>query len=97
MACRYKFDIPVDPIALMQLVQKIIEEHGGSVSGEPPEVSVKIPTLVGEVSGKCRLVSESSVDITITRKPFFVTCEMVRERLAYYLSEAVTLYNQQQA
>ena len=95
MACSYNFVIPVDPIGLMQIVKHMIEQHGGTVIGELPGVSVKIPTVIGEVRGDCRLIGDATVNITVTKKPFFVTCEMARERLAYYISEAVKLYNQQ--
>ena len=95
MTCSFDFVIPVDPIGLLSMVRQIVEQHGGTVTGELPDVSVKFPTVIGELRGDCRLVGDSTVNITVTKKPFLVSCEMARERLANYLSEAVKLYNQQ--
>ena len=95
MTCSFDFSIPVDPTGLLTIVKEIIEQHGGTVTGELPDVSVKFPTVIGELRGDCRLVGDSTVNIIITKKPLLVSCATAREKLAYYLSEAVKLYNQQ--
>jgi hypothetical protein len=91
----YNFDIPVDPIALMKMVKGLVEQNGGVVTGEIPNVSVRFPTVVGEVGGSCRLVRGSVVNIEVTKKPDLVPNSMVREKLVYYVTEAVKLYAQQ--
>jgi hypothetical protein len=91
----YNFDIPVDPIALMQMVKDLVEQNGGIVTGEIPNVSVRFPTVVGEVGGNCRLVKGSVVNIEVTKKPDLVPNTMVREKLVFYVTEAVKLYAQQ--
>jgi hypothetical protein len=91
----YNFDIPVDPIALMQMVKELVEQNGGIVTGEIPNVSVTFPTVVGDVGGNCRLVTKSVVNIEVTKKPPVVSNTMVREKLVYYVTEAVKLYAQQ--
>ena len=32
--CNYNFELPVDPIPLMALVKQMIEENGGTVTGQ---------------------------------------------------------------
>ncbi len=91
----YNFDIPVDPIALMKMVKELVEQNGGIVTGEIPNVSVTFPTVVGEVGGNCRLVNKSVVNIEVTKKPTVVSNTMVREKLVFYVTEAVKLYAQQ--
>lgn len=91
----YNFDIPVDPIALMKMVKELVEQNGGIVTGEIPNVSVTFPTVVGEVGGNCRLLTRSVVNIEVTKKPTVVSNNMVREKLVYYVTEAVKLYAQQ--
>jgi hypothetical protein len=91
----YNFDIPVDPIALMKMVKDLVEQNGGIVTGEVPNVSVRFPTVVGEVGGNCRLVKGSVVNIEVTKKPDLVPNSMVREKLVFYITEAVKLYAQQ--
>ena len=87
--CNYNFDLPVEPEPLMGLVLRMIEENGGTVTGAFPAVSVSIPTSLGRVEGRCRLVKDRLVNIQVTKKPDFMTCQMVREKLIFILSEAV--------
>ena len=91
----YNFDIPVDPIALMTMVKELVEQNGGVVCGQIPNVTVRFPTVVGEVGGNCRLVTASVVNIEVTKKPDVVSNSMVREKLIFYITEAVKLYAQQ--
>jgi hypothetical protein len=95
MICSYNFEIPVDPIALMKMVKQVVVQSGGFVEGEIPNVSVRFTTVIGDVAGKCRLVEGSIVNIEVTQKPDVVTCTMVREKLVYYITEAVKMYSQQ--
>ena len=50
--CNYNFELPIDPIPLMTLVKQMIEENGGSVTGQVPNVAVSIPTPMGQVAGQ---------------------------------------------
>ncbi len=81
MLCSFKFDIPVDPIPLMEMVRQMIVESGGTVTGKVPDVSILVPTALGPVEGSCRLISKSVVNIQVDRMPEFVSCNAVREKL----------------
>jgi hypothetical protein len=91
----YNFDIPVDPIALMTMVKDLVQQNGGIVCGQIPNLTVRFPTAVGEVGGSCRLLNPSVVNIEVTKKPDIVPNSVVREKLVFYLTEAVKLYTQQ--
>ena len=93
--CNYNFQLPVDPATLFQLFRQQIVDHGGVVTGEPPHIIVSVPTQVGRVEGKCQLVDDALVNIQITKKPDLVTCNMVRDNLVAYLTEAVKTYSRQ--
>lgn len=93
--CNYNFQLPVDPMTLFQMFRQQIVDNGGVVTGELPNVLVSVPTQVGRVEGKCQLVGEALVNIQITKKPDLVTCNMVRDNLVAYLSEAVKTYSRQ--
>ena len=93
--CNYNFRLPVDPATLFQLFRQQIVDHGGVVTGEPPHIIVSVPTQVGRVEGKCQLVDDALVNIQITKKPDLVTCNMVRDNLVAYLTEAVKTYSRQ--
>lgn len=92
MACTFTFDLPVDPLALLPIVRKEIEQNGGVVTGEIPNLSVQVPTVAGELRGNCALIKPMVVKIEITKKPEIVSCNMAREKLVEYLTEAVKTY-----
>ncbi len=91
--CNYNFQLPVDPTALLQMFRQEIINNGGIVKGELPNVHVSVPTQVGRVEGECRLVNEATVNIKITKKPDIVSCNMVRDTLIGYLTEAIKTYS----
>ena len=91
--CNYNFDLPVDPIPLMVMVQQLIEQNGGRVTGKIPNVAVSFSTPMGQVAGSCRIVSGFTINLTISKKPEIYTCAMVRDRLVAYITEAVKMYS----
>ncbi len=96
MLCSFKFDLPVDPIGLMDMVSRMILENGGKVTGKVPDISISMPTALGPVEGSCRLIGKSVVNIQVDKMPEFVSCNAVREKLVYFITEAVKLYVGQQ-
>jgi hypothetical protein len=93
--CNYNFELPVDPVQLMEMVKQMIEANGGTVTGQIPDVAVSIPTPMGQVAGNCRLVQGSTINLVVTKKPEVFTCSMVRERLISLIVEAVRIYSLQ--
>ena len=93
--CNYNFELPVEPIPLMEMVKQMVIKNGGTVTGEIPNVTVMFPTPMGQVAGSCRIVSGNTVNLTVTKKPEVLTCAMVRERLVALIIEAVRVYSLQ--
>lgn len=93
--CNYNFELPVEPIPLMEMVREMVINNGGTVTGEIPNVVVTFPTPMGPVAGSCRVVSGNTVNLTVTKKPEIFTCAMVRERLVALIIEAVRVYSLQ--
>ena len=93
--CNYNFELPVDPIGLMEMVRQMVIDSGGTVTGQIPNVMVTFPTPMGQVAGSCRIVAGSTVNLTVTKKPEVLTCSMVRERLVALIVEAVRIYSLQ--
>ena len=54
--CNYNFELPVEPIPLMEMVRQMVINNGGTVTGEIPNVTVTFPTPMGQVAGSCRIV-----------------------------------------
>ncbi len=93
--CNYNFELPVEPIPLMEMVREMVINNGGTVTGEIPNVMVTFPTPMGQVAGSCRIVAGNTVNLTVTKKPEVFTCAMVRDRLVALIIEAVRLYSLQ--
>jgi hypothetical protein len=93
--CNYNFELPVDPIPLMVMVRQMIEENGGRVTGQLPNVEIFFSTPLGPVTGSCRLVTANTIHLTVTRKPEVLTCAMVRDQLVAYITDAVKMYSLQ--
>jgi hypothetical protein len=89
--CEYIFELPLDPLPLMQMTSQTIIENGGTVTGQLPRLSISIPTPLGRFDGVCTLVSASAISISVTRKPEIVSYSMIRDRLTSYLTEAVKM------
>ena len=91
IVCQYNFELPLDPVPLMEMARQAIVKNGGTVSGQLPRVLLSIPTPVGRFEGVCSLVSGSVVNIAVTKKPELVSCTMIRDKLTFYLTEAVKM------
>ena len=95
MTCMFNFKIPDDPVAILDMIRPMIEQAGGTVSGESANVTFSIPTTIGRFDGACKVIEASTIQIAVTDKPELVTCTMVRQKLVFYITEAVKLYRQQ--
>lgn len=92
--CQFNFDLPVDPYLLMDLAMEAIVEHGGTVTGELPEMLIAVPTPLGEFDGVCTLVADTTIHIAVTKKPELVSCELIRNKLVEYLTQGVKMHVQ---
>jgi hypothetical protein len=89
--CQFIFELPLDPVPLMEMTRQTIIENGGTATGQLPRLSISIPTPLGRFEGVCALVSASAISIVITKKPEIVSCTMIRDQLTSYLTEAVNM------
>lgn len=95
LLCSFNFKIPSDPVAILDMVKPMIKQAGGTVVGENADVTFSIPTVVGRFNGACTLVEPSVINIAVTDKPDIVSCNMVRDQLAKYITQAVVMYREQ--
>ena len=91
MVCQYKFVLPTDPLTLIEMTREIILENGGSVTGENPRYTVSVPSPFGQFDAVCKLVSDSEISITVTKKPEFVSCDLIRDKLVHFIKEGVRM------
>lgn len=95
LMCSFNFKIPNDPSAIIEMVKPMIEQGGGTVVGANANVSFSIPTVVGRFDGACKLVEPSVINIAVTDKPDIISCKMIRDQLAKYITQAVVMYREQ--
>ena len=91
MVCQYKFVLPVDPLPLIEMTRHLILENGGSVRGEIPEYLVSIPSPFGQFDAVCKVLSDSEISIVVTKKPELVSCNMIRDKLIFFIKEGVRI------
>jgi hypothetical protein len=92
MLCSFKFELPVDPIALIDMIKKEIVAYGGRATGQSPNVAISVSTPLGPVEGSVHLLKGSTVNVVVDRMPEFVSCNAVREKLVFFITEAVKMY-----
>lgn len=89
MACD-PFDVvvPGDPSTLFDRVKAKVESQGGTVTGDASSgtISGHVP-LFGDFQGSYT-VSGSTVTITVTKKPFLVSCSVIESGAGTFLSGA---------
>ena len=62
---------------LFVLLQKRIVMAEGDIDGNSAAASFSIPVLGSSIRG-CYSVADQKAEIRINHKPFFVTCEMIK-------------------
>ncbi|MCA9952055.1 MAG: hypothetical protein KDE48_20535 [Anaerolineales bacterium] len=92
--CQFNFDLPIDPYLLMDMAKEAIVEHGGTVTGDLPEMMIAVPTPLGEFDGVCTLVAGFTIHVAVTRKPELVSCDLIRNKLVEYLTLGVKMHVQ---
>lgn len=92
--CQYNFVLPVEPSELMGLAKQAIIENGGVVSGDLPNFSLSVHTPLGQFSGDCNLIADSTIHIVVTQKPELVSCDLIRDKLVELLKQGVKKHQQ---
>jgi len=61
---------------LFEKVKKMIEDHGGTISGDATAGSFSVPVLHSIVAGTYT-VSGQTATITITKRPWILPCKVI--------------------
>jgi hypothetical protein len=91
MICQYNFVLPVDPLPLIEMTRNLILENGGTVTGENPVYIVSMPSPFGQFNAVCKLLSDSEINISVTKKPELVSCDLIRDKLIFFIKEGVKM------
>ena len=79
--CTFTVDYEGHPRAILDEARKLIEKDGGTLATSDTHAWFTVRTPVGKVVGVCELTESSGIKVTIAKKPRFVPCFAVEERM----------------
>lgn len=83
--CNFSFNAVSGTDQLLEKARTAIVNTGGQLSGDGSSGSFTLPTPLGTVKGNYSM-SADSINLTITDKPMFVSCNKIEEKLKEYLA-----------
>ena len=85
--CNFSISFTGSAEDLITKAKTAVGNAGGNFSGDASQGTFSISTPAGKISGNYT-VSGQNFSVTVSEKPFFVSCEMIETQLRKYLSEA---------
>ncbi len=86
--CRFQFEFRGTGESLVERIRSHIGEAGGEITGSASEGAFSLSTPVGAFRGSYT-ISEQTIFLEVTDKPFFVPCGTIEARLASYVKESM--------
>ena len=85
MSCQFSIPITSSITDVNITASAAILANGGTFASSSSGGSFLIPTFIGSIGGTFALVS-GSLDVTITDKPWLVSCSTIQGELVSYLT-----------
>ena len=85
--CNFSIDFKGSAEDLVAKMKKAIEDAGGTFSGDTQSGSFSVKTPVGKIAGTYT-ISGQTIHITITEKPWIVSCSKIEEAIKKYMGQA---------
>jgi hypothetical protein len=82
--CQFSISFSGDPETLIQRVRQEIERARGTFSGDSTQGNFGVKTGLGSIEGNYQIAGQA-ISITITDKPFFISCERIEKELTGYM------------
>lgn len=79
-ACNFNISFAQTAEELTARARKAISSGGGAFNGDATNGDFQMPTPVGAITGNYT-INNSVIEITITDKPFFISCKRIQEEL----------------
>jgi hypothetical protein len=86
MSCNIKVPFTGTPESIVTKARNAISKAGGTFDGNDATGSFGLSTPVGDVRG-AYTVNGNVLEVTISEKPFFVSCDMIESQLAQYINK----------
>ena len=85
MSCQFSIPITRSITDVNITASAAIIAHGGTFTSSNIGGAFSVPTFIGSIGGTFTLVS-GSLDVTITDKPWLVSCSTIQDELKSYLT-----------
>jgi hypothetical protein len=86
--CEFKIGVQGNVLSIVERAKEMIERDGGSLSYSDSRALFSVRTPVGNVDGTCVWADSSTISVTITKKPPFVPCSAVEEKMVAAFADA---------
>ena len=86
--CRFNIKFEGSSSSIADVIADMFGQAGDDFSATSTRTSFSVHTPVGRVDGVCTLAEPDTIGVIITKKPFFVPCSVVRDRMVAALVKA---------
>lgn len=86
--CNFSIPFSGSPDSLSLKAKQAITGAGGNFQGDPNGGTFEVSTPLGDIRGSY-VVQQPSIMVTITSKPFLVSCGMIEKQLRGYFESLV--------
>jgi hypothetical protein len=85
MSCEFSIPITLSTTDIITRVSDVIKNNGGNFIATDNGGEFTVPISFGTISGNFEIISDSA-NVTITKKPFFVSCNKIKSTLTDYIT-----------
>lgn len=86
MSCSIKVPFTGTSESVITKARNAINKAGGTFDGSDANGAFSLSTPVGDVRGSYN-VNGNVLEVDVTEKPFFVSCDMIEAQLQQYLTK----------
>ena len=80
-ACNFSIPLSKDPVEILDKIKHEFEKQNGNFEGDANSGQFHISVFGNTISGNYLVKDNSTLDITITEKPFLISCSMIESFL----------------
>lgn len=84
--CTFSINFTGDALTFITKAENAIDAAGGSFTGDASSGSFSVRSPLGQVKGTYKIDQPSTANISITQKPFLVSCGAIQDQLQEYVN-----------
>ncbi len=83
--CQFNIPFSGDAESLIKRARQELSKAGGAFNGDTGQGSFRVKTALGSIEGNY-VIAGQLISISITDKPFFISCERIEKELTGVMS-----------